>query len=66
VSKLAVKRRELDVVEVKYRENPGLSAAAAAARAHPARPVVIATERDFRVAEHYALMPAHTLLWALG
>lgn len=28
-------RRELDVIEVRYSENPTLSAAAAAARAHP-------------------------------
>ncbi len=59
-------RRELDVVEVKYRESPGLSAAAAAARAHPGRPVVMATKSAYRVAERYSLVPAHTLLWALG
>ncbi len=58
--------RELDVVEVKYRENPTLSAAAAAARAHPSRPVVMATKSDLRVTERYTLLPAHTLLWALG
>lgn len=59
-------RRELDVVEVKYRESPSLSAAAAAARAHPGRPVVMATKSVYRVAERYSLLPAHTLLWALG
>jgi predicted AAA+ superfamily ATPase len=59
-------RNELDVVEVKYRENPSLSAAAAAARAHPGRPVVMATKSVQRVAEHYLLLPAHTLMWALG
>jgi predicted AAA+ superfamily ATPase len=59
-------RRELDVVEVKYRESPSLSAAAAAARAHPGRPVVMATKSVHRVAERYSLLPAHTLLWALG
>jgi uncharacterized protein len=59
-------RRELDIVEVKYRENPGLAAAAAAARAHPGRPVVMATKSAYRVAERYSLLPAHTLLWALG
>ena len=59
-------RRELDVVEVKYRNDPGLSAAAAAARAHPGRPVAMATKSTFRVAERYVLLPAHTLLWALG
>lgn len=59
-------RRELDVVEVKYREHPGLSAASAAARAHPGRPVVMATKDELRVAESYTLVPAHTLLWALG
>ncbi len=59
-------RRELDLVEVKYRENPSLSAAAGAARAQPARPVVMATKNTFRVADRYTLVPAHTLLWALG
>jgi predicted AAA+ superfamily ATPase len=59
-------RRELDVVEVKYRENPSLSAASAASRAHPGRPVVMATKSTYRVAERYSLLPAHTLLWALG
>ncbi len=59
-------RGELDVVEVKYRENPSLSAAVAAARAHPARPVVLVTKSLHRVAERYSVLPAHTLLWALG
>lgn len=59
-------RRELDVVEVKYRENPSLSAAAAAVRAQPGRPVVMVTKSTFRAAERYTLLPAHTLLWALG
>jgi predicted AAA+ superfamily ATPase len=60
------RRRELDVVEVKYREDPGLSAAAAAARAHPGRPVAMATRRTLSVGDRYTLLPAHTLLWALG
>jgi uncharacterized protein len=59
-------RRQLDVVEVKYSENPGLSAAAAAARAHPGRPTAMATKNLFRPGESYTLIPAHTLLWALG
>ncbi len=59
-------RRELDAVEVKYRENPSLAAAAAAARAHPGRPVVMATKNTHHSAERYTLLPAHTLLWALG
>ncbi len=59
-------RRELDVVEVKYRENPSLAAAAAAARAHPGRPIAMITKSTFQVAERYVLLPAHTLLWALG
>ncbi|HEX3691990.1 MAG TPA: ATP-binding protein [Solirubrobacteraceae bacterium] len=59
-------RRELDLVEVKYRELPGLTAAAAAARAQPGRPVVMATRSTLHVAEGYTLLPAHTLLWALG
>lgn len=59
-------RPQLDVVEVKYSDNPGLSAAAAAARAHPGRPTVMATKSLFRPGERYTLIPAHTLLWALG
>ena len=59
-------RRELDVVEVKYRRDPGTTAAAAAARAHPGRPVVMATKELLRHAERYSLVPAHLLLWALG
>lgn len=59
-------RRELDLVEVKYREKPGLSAAAGAARAQPGRPVVMATKNTLHIGEHYTLLPAHTLLWALG
>jgi len=59
-------RHELDVVEVKYSEHPALSAAAAAARAHPERPAVMATKSLYRPGERYTLIPAHTLLWALG
>jgi len=59
-------RRELDIVEVKYGERPALSAAAAAARAHPDRPVVMVTKDLYRPGERYTLIPAHTLLWALG
>jgi uncharacterized protein len=59
-------RRGLDVVEVKYREQPGLSAAAAATRSHPGRPTVLATKDTLRISDRYTLLPAHTLLWALG
>lgn len=59
-------RRELDLVEVKYRENPGVTAAAAAVRAQPGRPVAMATKGRFHIGERYTLLPAHTLLWALG
>jgi len=59
-------RRELDVVEVKYRGDPGRSAAAAAARAHPRRPVVLVTKDAFEIGERYSLVPASLLLWALG
>jgi predicted AAA+ superfamily ATPase len=57
---------ELDVVEVKYRNNPGLGAAAAAAKAHPGRPVVMATQRHLEFRKDYTLIPASLLLWALG
>jgi len=59
-------RSDLDLVEVKYREQPGLSAAAAAARSHPGRPTVLATKNTLQFGERYTLLPAHTLLWALG
>ncbi len=59
-------RRELDVVEVKYSEHPSLSAASAAARAHPGRPTAMATKSTYQPGDLYTLVPAHTLLWALG
>ena len=59
-------RRELDVVEVKYRSQPGRAAAASAARAHPGRPVILATKDTLQPADAYTLVPAHLLLWALG
>lgn len=57
---------ELDVVEVKYRNNPGRGAAAAAAKAHPGRPVVMATKQHLESRDRYTLIPASLLLWALG
>ncbi|HEX5308395.1 MAG TPA: DUF4143 domain-containing protein [Solirubrobacteraceae bacterium] len=59
-------RGELDLIEVKHQEHPSLSAASAAARAQPGRPVVMATKSTLSVHESYTLLPAHTLLWALG
>ncbi len=59
-------RGELDAVEVKYRNNIDLRSAAGVARAHPGRPAVIASRRELRFHETYALIPAHLLLWALG
>lgn len=59
-------RGELDVVEVKYRRDPGTAAAAGAARAHPGRPVVMATRDALQFTDRYALVPASLLLWALG
>jgi predicted AAA+ superfamily ATPase len=57
---------DLDVVEVKYRNNPGVGAAAAAAKAHPGRPVVMATKHHLDVRANYTLIPASLLVWALG
>ncbi len=57
---------ELDVVEVKYQNNPGLGAAAAAGKAHPGRPVVMATKQRMDFRADYAVIPASLLLWALG
>jgi predicted AAA+ superfamily ATPase len=57
---------QLDVAEVKYRNDPGLGAAAAAAKAHPGRPVVVATQHHLDFREAYARIPASLLLWALG
>ncbi len=59
-------RRELDVVEVKYRRQIDLRKMAGIARAHPGRPAVIATSDELLFADTYALVPAHSLLWALG
>ncbi len=58
--------KALDVVEVKYRNNPGLGAAVAAAKSHPKRPVVLATKQHLDFREGYTLIPASLLLWALG
>ena len=63
---VAGSRRMLDVVEVKYQRHVDLRTASGVARAHPARPVVIATEDELLFADGYTLLPAHTLLWALG
>jgi uncharacterized protein len=59
-------RRELDVVEVKYQRQIDLRSAAGVAKAHPGRPAVIATQEDLLLTDAYTLIPAHTLLWALG
>jgi predicted AAA+ superfamily ATPase len=59
-------RRALDVVEVKYRSQPGRTAASAAARAHPDRPVVLVTKDTLEAGERYTLVPASLFLWALG
>ncbi len=59
-------RDDLDIVEVKYSDRPSLSSAAAAARAHPRRPVAIATKSVLAPGERYTLLPAHALLWGLG
>ena len=56
----------LDAVEVKYRNNPGLAPGAAAAKAHPGRPVIVATKQHLDFHEHYSRVPASLLLWALG
>ena len=59
-------RRELDVVEVKYRRHIDLRKIAGVAKAHPGRPAVIATQDELLLTDTYTLIPAHTLLWALG
>ncbi len=59
-------RRELDAVEVKYQRHIDLRVASGVAKSHPGRPVAIATRDDLHFATHYALVPAHMLLWALG
>jgi predicted AAA+ superfamily ATPase len=63
---VAGRRRELDVVEVKYRRQIDLRGAASLAKGHADRPIVIATQEDLVFAEGYSLVPAHVLLWALG
>lgn len=56
----------LDVVEVKYRNHIDLRSASGIAKAHRGRPVLIATRDQLQFTDDYALIPAHTLLWALG
>lgn len=58
-------RRELDAVEVKHRRHIDLRSAAGVAGAHPGRPVVIVTRDELKIADRYALVPAHLLLWVL-
>lgn len=59
-------RGSLDVVEVKYRNRIDLRSASGVAKAHASRPVMIATRDELRLGADYSLIPAHTLLWALG
>lgn len=59
-------RDALDAVEVKYRNRIDLRSATGVARAHPGRPAILATRDDLVLTDTYALIPAHTLLWALG
>jgi predicted AAA+ superfamily ATPase len=59
-------RSALEVVEVKYQNDPGRRAAAAAAQGLPGRPVIMATKNELSAAENYSLVPASLLLWALG
>jgi predicted AAA+ superfamily ATPase len=59
-------RRELDIVEVKYQRHIDLRKLAGIAKAHPGRPVAIASYDDLLFRDAYTVLPAHTLLWALG
>jgi predicted AAA+ superfamily ATPase len=59
-------RDALEVVEVKYRNDAGRRAAAAAVQALPGRSVVMATKNELSHDKSYSLVPASLLLWALG
>jgi uncharacterized protein len=59
-------RSQLDIVEVKYQRQIDLRKIAGVAKAHPGRPAVIATQDELLLTDTYTLLPAHTLLWALG
>ncbi len=63
---VAGRRGALDAVEVKYRANIDRRGPAAIAKAHPGRPVVVASRDELRFGDAYSLVPAHLLLWALG
>jgi predicted AAA+ superfamily ATPase len=63
---VAGSRRALDIVEVKYQRQIDLRKMAGVAKGHPGRPAVIATRDELLFTDAYALIPAHTLLWALG
>lgn len=59
-------RSALDIVEVKYQRQIDRRKIAGVGKGHPGRPVVIATRDELAFTDAYALVPAHTLLWALG
>jgi len=63
---VAGSRGALEPVEVKYRSHIDRRGPAAIARAHPGRPVVVASKDDLCFTDAYSLVPAHLLLWALG
>jgi uncharacterized protein len=59
-------RRALEILEVKYRRRIDRRKMAGLARSHPGRPAAIATRDELLFEGAYTLIPAHTLLWALG
>jgi len=59
-------RPEMDIVEVKYQRRIDRRSASGIVKAHPGRPVAIASRDELLFGDDYSLVPAHMLLWALG
>lgn len=59
-------RRELSMLEIKYRRKTGATDTLSMRKAFPGRPAVLATREDLVFKDEYVLAPAALVLWALG
>lgn len=59
-------RDRLEILEVKYREKVDRRSAVSLQRAFSGRPAVIASKNELYFSDHYALIPASLLLWAIS
>ncbi len=60
------RRKDVHLVEVKFRRDVTLAAAQAMRKAFPGRPGIVASRDSFDLDGHTAVIPAALLLWALG